>query len=292
MTARKPRCSDTSRSHGESLVGTASTVTRWLLVELPGAWTSETLDSKGLPAEVRKHLKTLWARLRVRVTLMRRRRQPPDGGFTCFTASTAVAHPWVERTKLSDVRELLDLDLSPMRDGRPLGLDRHDEPLFLVCTHGRHDACCGLFGRPVADALAEWWPAETWECSHIGGDRFAGNVVCFPAGVYFGRLDRDTAPVVIAGLLDGRVDLGHYRGRTSHPFAVQAAETWVRRRLKLDGIDEVRPLEWTGDRVRFAIDGGETASVHVQTGVADEARFLTCAEISTVRPPVYEMSWA
>jgi hypothetical protein len=273
-------------------MGTASTVTRWLLVEHPGAWTSAALDSRGLPAEVRDHLARLWPMLRVRAVLTRRRRQPAEGTLSCFAISTDVDNHWVERAALTDVREVLDLDLGPLRRGRSVGLDRHDDPLFLVCTHGSHDACCGLFGRPVADALAEWWPVETWECSHIGGDRFAANVVCLPEGIYFGRLDPDTAPVVIAGFLDGQVDLGHYRGRTSYPFAVQAAETWVRRRLKLDGLDEVRPVEWSGDRVKLAVRGAGSRSVRVTTAPAEESRFLTCAEVEVIRPPVFVVEWA
>jgi hypothetical protein len=273
-------------------MGTASTVTRWLLVEHPGAWTATTLDSRGLPAEVGEFLTRLWPTLRVRAVLTRRRRQPAEGTLSCFAVSTDVDNHWIERAVLSDVREVLDLDLGPLRRGRSVGLDRHDEPLFLVCTHGSHDACCGLFGRPVADALAEWWPVETWECSHIGGDRFAANVVCLPEGTYFGRLDPDTAPVVIAGFLDGQVDLGHYRGRTSYPFSVQAAETWVRRRLKLDGLDEVRPVEWSGDRVRLAIRGAGSRSVRVASAPADESRFLTCAEVEAARPPVFVVEWA
>ena len=47
------------------------------------------------------------------------------------------------------------------------------EPMLLVCTHGVHDTCCAVRGRPVAAALARRWPEATWECSHVGGDRFA-----------------------------------------------------------------------------------------------------------------------
>jgi hypothetical protein len=273
-------------------VGTASTVTRWLLVEHPGAWASDSLESRGLPDTIGRHLMSLWDRWRIRVVLVRRRRQPPADGLSVFAVSTATGSEWVERVLLSEQAELLDLDLAPLARHRSVGLDPHDEPLFLVCTHGSHDACCGLFGRPVADALAEWWPAETWESSHVGGDRFAGNVVCLPGGVYFGRLDPDTAPIVIAGLLDGRVDLGHYRGRTSYPFAVQAAEMWVRRRLRLDGLDEVRPIDWSEGVVQFVLDGGETRSARVHTVAAEEARHLTCAEVGAVRPPMYEVTWA
>ena len=163
--------------------------------------------------------------------------------------------------------------------------------MFIVCTHGAHDTCCGLYGRPVADAMAEWWPRETWECSHIGGDRFAGNVVCFPLGDYFGRLDREVAPVVIASYLDGSIDLDHYRGRTWQPFAVQAAEVWVRRQLGLDGLDDVRPRDWGDHVVRFEVGEDRVVTVRVVASLGDEARFLTCAEVASVRPPSFSVSW-
>ena len=34
-----------------------------------------------------------------------------------------------------------------------------DEPVYLVCAHGRHDACCAMRGRPVAAELAADAPA-------------------------------------------------------------------------------------------------------------------------------------
>ena len=41
----------------------------------------------------------------------------------------------------------------------------------------------------MAAALAAAHPEETWEVSHIGGDRFAGNLLVLPHGLYYGRLD-------------------------------------------------------------------------------------------------------
>ena len=67
------------------------------------------------------------------------------------------------------------------------------EPIMLVCTHGVHDACCAIRGRPVAAALAAEWPGQVWECSHVGGDRFAPNVVLLPDGFYYGNLDPESA---------------------------------------------------------------------------------------------------
>ncbi|MGH9117774.1 MAG: sucrase ferredoxin [Acidimicrobiales bacterium] len=294
MADRKPRCSVTSRSLDEPVAGTASTVTRWLLVEHPAAWSTGALDSRGIAADVAEHLKALWARHRIRVVLVRRRFHEAGGGlrsFAAWTGRSGPSGPWIERTRVQDVRELLDVDFSPLARGRSVGFDRRRDPVFIVCTHGSHDTCCGLYGRPVADAMAEWWPTETWECSHIGGDRFAGNVVCFPLGDYFGRLDREVAPVVIASYLDGSIDLAHYRGRTCYPFAVQAAEVWARRDLGLDGLDQVRPLDWGDHVVRFEIEGGPVVAVRVVASPSERARFLTCAEVAMVQPPTFAFSW-
>jgi hypothetical protein len=292
VAERKARCSATSLSLGEPMAGTASTVTRWVLLEHPGAWAGDALDSRGIPADVAEHLRTLWHDHRIRVVLVRRRFHEAQGGLRCFAAWTGRSDPWIERTRVRDLRQLLDVDFSPLARGRSVGFDRRRDPVFIVCTHGSHDTCCGLYGRPVADAMAEWWPRETWECSHIGGDRFAGNVVSFPRGDYFGRLDREVAPVVIASYLDGHIDLDHYRGRTCYPFAVQAAEVWVRRELGLDQIDQVRPLDWGDHVVRFAIEGAGNVAVRVTAAPNEKARFLTCAEVASVQPPTFSISWA
>ena len=78
-------------------------------------------------------------------------------------------------------------------------------PVILVCTHGVHDACCAIRGRPVAAALAERWPDLVWECSHVGGDRFAPNVVLLPDGFYYGNLDPESAVRIVGDYLAGTV---------------------------------------------------------------------------------------
>ena len=67
------------------------------------------------------------------------------------------------------------------------------DPFFLVCTHGRHDTCCAVEGRPVAAALESARPGAVWECSHVGGDRFAANVVAMPHGIYYGQVEMTRA---------------------------------------------------------------------------------------------------
>jgi len=113
-------------------------------------------------------------------------------------------------------------------------------PLLLVCAHGLHDVCCALRGRPVAAALAERWPEATWECSHVGGDRFAANLVVLPDGVYYGNLDGERAVSVVGSHLRGEVAVDHLRGMTRVPPAAQVALAEVHRRYGPFGAADVQ----------------------------------------------------
>ena len=262
-------------------------------MEQPGPWGSEALVQSRLPDAVSDELAQRAARERVRVLLLRRPDRPDPGLRHCFVVSSSRRKTWIEHRTVSDPRELLDLDLSPLPRGGAVGFgERWDRPLYLVCTNGRHDPCCALLGRPVIRALLEWETA--WECSHIGGDRFAGNLVCMPQGLYFGRLGPEEAVRVVEGYQRGDLDLDHYRGRAGDPFAVQAAEFFLRRAEGIHGIDDVVPehrrlVDGNLVEVDFTAPGGQRFSVRVSLQAARPARPLTCAAISQERPPEYSL---
>jgi hypothetical protein len=173
--------------------------------------------------------------------------------------------------------------------GRSTGLEPMAAPLFCVCTHGAHDQCCATRGRPVAAAMADQFPDETWEVSHIGGDRFAANVVCFPHGYYFGRVPAEGAPAVAAEYVAGRLRLAYLRGRACYPTVVQAADVFVRTELGLTAMDAVRVVErsTTADLsvVTFAVAGEGYATVRLRTTRAVEPRRLTC-DVGQASSPV------
>ncbi|HEX6248162.1 MAG TPA: sucrase ferredoxin, partial [Nocardioidaceae bacterium] len=182
------RCSAASRERLEPLEGTASTVRAFLLVEAPGPWGVDAVRECRMDEEVRGRLLELERRHRVRPLLIRRHGRGGGDGTRVFAVHVDRDRPWAETVRLADPRELLDLDLTGLREGRSPGLTEHEEPVFCVCTHGRHDACCAEQGRPLASAMSALAPGQTWEVSHIGGDRFAANVLVLPHGLYYGRL--------------------------------------------------------------------------------------------------------
>lgn len=283
-------CAELSRLHREAPHGTASRARRWVLLEHPGAWGRDALRDSGLPPEVVDQL-VRWSReLPARVLLLRRPggRSSPTGLRTLYTGVSAPTGSWIERFDLGDPRDALDLDLDALRDDHPSGGTPVNQPRYLVCTNGKHDPCCARDGLPVARELAGMVGERVWECSHVGGDRFAGNLVCLPDGQFYGHLDAATARVVVAANEAGELVLDHWRGRSCHPFAVQATEALVRQRLGLAAIGALQAVESHRDgahvAVQFATLDGRQLHARVEVVPGTEPRALTCGGTPTTAP--------
>ena len=289
-TRKPPFCAELSEANGESLAATASRVDNWLLVEYRGSWARDELGASLLAEPVKQHLRDQLSRLaRSRLLFVRRPERRRRNDLAVLYGRTAERDPWFRKLSLETYDELLALDLAAALDGadQPPG-EPLDHPLLVVCTHGKRDPCCARFGRPLYDALREAADESwVWQSTHVGGDRFAGNLVCLPEGVYYGRVARFEALDVLAEHLAGRIDLAHYRGRCSHSFPVQAADREVRGEAGLRGIDDVRlaSVDRLADdawRVRL-LAGPSRYEVEVVSELGELTQ-LTCSSPTVKRP--------
>jgi hypothetical protein len=265
------RCSVAARHRGEPLAGTAPVASRWLLVEHQGPWSKEPLETPPLFGRVGREVEELCASFGGKVLLIRRpQRRGPDGeSLQWFGVDT------VRGTKVHGTWRTPD-DLVAAAHALGTELSRSDEdadPMLLVCTQGTRDACCAVRGRPIVARLAKEWPEETWECTHLGGHRFAGTLLALPEGACLGYLDPDTAVDVVRALLAGRVPASSLRGVTRWEPAVQAALAAV--------LEAYGPAE-LDDAVPGRVDVGEDGTVvevvgrgevpgRVVVGVVEEA---------------------
>jgi len=134
-----------------------------------------------------------------------------------------------------------DEQLLDVLAGRVTG-ELSGEPVYLVCTHGRHDPCCAVWGRPVAAALAAAYPNRTWECSHVGGDRFAANVVLLPHSLFYGHVPPSQVIDLVNRYDEGVIVPEYYRGSGAFPAPVQAAQHFARAAGHSRAITALRPL--------------------------------------------------
>ncbi|HEV8688205.1 MAG TPA: sucrase ferredoxin [Gaiellaceae bacterium] len=282
---RRPFCSDVSAENHEPIAATASQINHWLLVEYRGLWGPNALRASGLSDQVKARLREqVRARERTRLVFVRRpdRRGRPE--FVVYVAEASEGAEHVRRLAFESYEDLRHVDLETA--GEPL-----EHPLFLVCTHGKHDPCCARKGRPLFEALAEQLDPEwVWQVTHIGGDRFAGNLVCLPHGLYYGRVAREDAGGVLDEHLAGRVALEHYRGRSSWPFAAQAAERSVREYTGLLGLDDLHLAGFQRNGAEFHVVFEDRRGARHERHVVREfgaEDYLTCNSPAPQRPRRY-----
>jgi hypothetical protein len=269
------RCTAAALRRGDQLAGTTTPVRGFLLVEHAGPWGEVALRDARLPEATRSWLRQQVGATRVRVLLVRRRTTRVGEPVRVFVVRTG---EWCESVVLDRTEDVESLDLAAVASGRSPGLEPWTDPLVLVCTHGRHDACCAERGRPVAAAMAASAPDRVWECSHLGGDRFAGNVLVLPGGWGFGWVDATRAPTLLDDLSRGLLDLDLLRGRATLSMPAQFAEVHLRRELGERRVDAVRHAGSRRDEddlvVTFEV-AGTTYDVSVRSSFGDPAA-LTC----------------
>ena len=284
MSIRSPFfCSDLSRLVDEQTIGTASIGNIWLLLEYPFAWERKAVEESALSTRVKEFLRDVVMTLpRARVLLIKKDRlRSTDLAF--YVVRSSEHTPFAVKFRIRDYEQLTELDIASIASGEVVsGGETVDGPLFLVCTHGRRDKCCAKFGYPLYKTLSASSVEAVWQSSHVGGDRFAANLVCLPHGLFYARVNESTGQNIIAEYSAGRIVLDNYRGRACYPHAVQAAEYFIRSETGLIGVDELRytsaeRLNQTSWRVRFGNANDESAfEADVTTHVSEFQNYITC----------------
>jgi len=257
----------------------------------------------------------------------------PDGRATTtglLLAGTVPGRSWLRQVPLAATAEALEQLTDPSGQAVERLCSGHDpdlgslvtRPAVLVCTDGHQDPCCAgrggtaavelqrRLGAPPSRLLRRSSPrADVWEVSHLDGHRFAPTAALLPSGIVLGGLGPDVTALAgaVVDVLDGRPVLEGYRGRSTYPVAVQAAETAVRRHLAVLGVsawpDDVRvdgeeavAGSATARRVLVRHTGGRTFQVLVDRVETELRRPVRCgaeptpvlvwsAEVDADNPP-------
>ena len=287
----RPLCAEISSEAAEPLRATASRIDHWLLVEYTGLWSRDVLARSRLPAEAKAQLRAQLARLSpARLLFIRRPDRRASERRRVYVVRTGEGERAAWGFEIGDYAELATLDVEAiLADGGGVAT-AVPHPLLVVCTHGKRDRCCARYGRPLYERVREWVNEDwVWQSTHLGGDRFAGNLVCLPEGLYFGRVGAD-AWALLDEYLAGRILLERYRGRSCHTFPAQAAERAVRDTTGLTGfadvtVDSVRRAGDAGWLVRV-VAGGSQYDVDVRLHKGD-LTYLTCDAMTLQHPRRY-----
>ena len=208
-----PMCSAFSKSAGEVATGSAPGFDRCLLIETPRPWAgnvetsitfpSPVMDTLDMAAKNGDDTKLLCVapddeyteRGHTTVMLFSR----PEPQFATYDkheyqvpreAVPSLVEALIRRNGGLDEFEAHRRDTSGVRD-------------VLVCTHGSRDACCATRGYPVYQTLRRKLAPEmnggmrVWQSSHLGGHRFAPNILDLPEGRSWVRPEEDDIDALI-----------------------------------------------------------------------------------------------
>ena len=223
MDRSREYCSQISAKAGENMVGTAPQVDFWILLELREQWTRDPLvHETNLPKFLKDWLTASLSTIETkgykpRLQFIRNdfRNSEPLNLFVCSTGC-------VRRLEFDCYEDLLALDLE-----KDVNIEVHENHYF-VCTHGTRDLCCSRWGLPTMRALSQFDRERTWRSSHLGGHRYAPNVLVLPQGRLYGRVYEQDVGKFFEVVERGGVPWKFLRGRSEFSKEAQACENRIR----------------------------------------------------------------
>ena len=271
MTLQRAYCAELALAEGATLPGTADVVDAWIMLEYLPAWTAKATSDNSLAAASRAWLDRLThdavARgLKPRLQFIRR----PELDRTRVTLMIAVAGA-LHRVEADDYDALCALSLDDVLVRAPIR-DRQ----YFVCTNGQRDLCCARFGLPTYAALRERVGERVWQTTHVGGHRFAPNVLTLPQAALYGRVQPTDVDAFLAVVENDQLAARWLRGRTRYSAEVQAAEAaLVALGFDTTGAVSTQALGDGGLRVAFGSRAAQVRpgiAVDVQSSCGDAQR--------------------
>jgi len=290
-------CSELSRRADERTFGTASVGAVWILLEYPHGWGRHALEDSALSPEVKEFFEHTLARIKhSRLLFIKTDRGRRDARMSLFVVRCRERSPFVVRFRLEKYEDVTAFDLAAVAAGADTqGGVVTGGPLFLVCTHGRRDKCCAKFGVSLYNSLREAAGEAVWQSSHVGGDRFAANLLCFPHGLFYAHVDDASGRRAVGEYRERRVVLEKFRGRACYSRHVQAAESFVRTEAGIVGVEALRFQSSAREgveswRVRFTEGAaGRVHEARVTSRLSEFRNFITCHSTEERRVPQFQL---
>ena len=256
-----PTCREIAAAIAEPLAGTAPTsASRWLLIEHRPAWGSHVVNDI-MPAPIRQQLR-VHGITPIAVRASSDRQEDGPCGLWLSQANGTLAH-WLATdsdTRDQHVQQVAESGVAPA------AAVVSGEPMLLVCTNGKRDACCAVKGRAIVDGVQPHHRPRIWECSHLGGHRFAGVTLLLPWNYISQCTSAADADAVLDHAQVGLLQPVGLRGRTGIPAAHQAAEIAAREIWQQWRLDSTVAITDQADHVVATDDHGNALLIDIETG--------------------------
>ena len=226
------------------MAGTATRVDVWIMLEYRRAWQAKAIETNTFDALTQRWLAQTVTDFANRGLIARpqfiRRPQRSDG-IHLFVAHNGQ----LNGTQVADEKSLQQLDLvdSPLPEAHG--------PQYFVCTNAKRDLCCAKFGRPTYAAIHRALPDRVWQTTHVGGHRYAPNILELPSANLYGRVFANDVPEFLAITERKETAWRFLRGNCALTQVAQTAQ-----QVLAEQYDSLSLLQETEDSATFATSDG------------------------------------
>lgn len=234
-------CKDLSSSSGEHLFGTAPKTDHWFLLEYRYHWEKDILNNTKIPQSVKDELNRLLGLLPQSRLQLIKKNGLQNSKICFYYINSSEFNPRVYKFMLDSFEDIISLNLTDLIKNEDIKNSETDEKLALICTHGAYDRCCGTYGVPVYNEISSNEHLNVWQTTHVGAHRFSANLIMFPEGIYYGRVNPSNIENIIRAHINGEIYLDCFRGRCCYNQTSQVSDYFLRKEIKKYGIYD---LEW------------------------------------------------
>jgi len=264
-------CCELSEEMNEPMIGTAVTTSVWFMLEYTRPWQAKATIDNELSSKVMSWLNDAAEKFDGRLQFIRQFRADADV-LTFFIGVNDETNPRLYEFHLGAYDDLFELDVTAIvaGDGRYQPHVVTGQRIF-VCTNGKRDRSCAIYGAALYRALAEKTPASVWMTTHLGGHRFAATLLSLPDGVCYGRVKPENIKTWLQAVLRNELKLETMRGRTCYQPIAQIADVHLRQQTAQTRLDAftLTGTEAMGDgrwQVQFKDGAGKTHAVILEEG--------------------------
>ena len=265
-------CSAASRYFKEQLEGTAANSNVFILIEHSNPFPEKLIEAH-FDKEWLKRTQRLAKSLKGKVLLTRNKKT----NFKDCRISFVDCHTCQYFTIQTTIDQVASIRLEEHISSPETKWQT--DPFFVICTNGKKDKCCAKFGFPVFKFFESFnADVNVWECTHVGGDRFAANVVAMPFGIYYGHVAVEDVGHIMVRTLLRKIYKNRFRGLSRRSFYEQAIECHLREYLQNYDIDfEIH--------TRLLLHEGDHYSVDVTT--SNNGHYVMALERVKIEYPHY-----
>jgi len=199
-------------AQGEPLAGNV-----WIMLEYRRAWSAKALADNQLQATTKAWLEKTVSDFAA-IGLVARpqfiRRPERTDTIALFVANQG---------RLGGVAVTAESDLQQLDLVSTLLPEVKDSQYF-VCVNAKRDICCAKFGRPTYAALHETLGDRAWQTTHVGGHRYAPNILVLPQSALYGRVMPSDVPEFLTATEKHQLARPFLRGQTRYSAIAQVAE--------------------------------------------------------------------